>query len=261
MALTGLGYRAPLHDWILSKPSGVSCLEITAEHFFDDVSPLAVLRKQFPLYVHGLGLSLGTPGELDAETLRGFKRVVEAAQPEWVSDHIAFTRAGGVDLGHLNPVPISRASLEVIAGHALELADATGRPVLLENIAAPLRLDGDLSEADFLNGLCETANCGLLLDVTNLYINSRVHSYDPLQWLRALDSARIVQVHIVGYEQRDGALIDSHSAAIQPEILALLREVLAYAPVKSVLLERDEQIHVSAMTFEMQKLEGVCASV
>ena len=104
--MTGIGYRPELASWIDSKPRGVDCLEITAEHFFkNDEKLLAQLANDFHLFVHGLGLSLGTPGPLDARRLVQFARVVKIANPDWISEHVAFTRTAEVDLGHLNPVP------------------------------------------------------------------------------------------------------------------------------------------------------------
>ena len=101
----GVGYRRELVPWIQRHSENVSCLEITAEHFFEsDLEVLKRLSQQYDLFVHGLGLSLGTSGPLDVATLRAFARVAQAADARWVSEHIAFTRTQEVDLGHLNPV-------------------------------------------------------------------------------------------------------------------------------------------------------------
>ncbi|HEX4349427.1 MAG TPA: DUF692 family protein, partial [Verrucomicrobiae bacterium] len=130
----GVGYRRELSGWIESRPRGVDCLEITAEHFFHDgEGHLAALAKQYPLFVHGLALSLGTPGPLDKKHLGKFARVVSIANPDWISDHVAFTRTAEADLGHLNPVPPTREMLDLIAVHAREISDCCGKPMLLEN--------------------------------------------------------------------------------------------------------------------------------
>lgn len=102
--LIGVGYRAGLKAWIDANPPEIQCLELTAEHFFDGPAEdqLVSLRARYPLFVHGLGLSLGTPGPPDRDTLNQFCRVVEVADPEWISEHVAFTRSHDVDLGHLN---------------------------------------------------------------------------------------------------------------------------------------------------------------
>jgi uncharacterized protein (UPF0276 family) len=166
---TGVGYRRELRAWIETRPRGVDCLEITAEHFFHHgEDQLSALAEKFPLFVHGLGLSLGTPGRLDKKILEQFSRVVRIARPEWISDHIAFTRTVEADLGHLNPVPPTCEMLQTISDHAREVAEYCGKPMLLENITSHVKLTGDLAETDFLNELCRRAGCKLLLDVTNL---------------------------------------------------------------------------------------------
>ncbi|HEY5704113.1 MAG TPA: DUF692 domain-containing protein [Terrimicrobiaceae bacterium] len=252
--MIGVGYRRELHEWIATRP--IDCLEITAEHFYGRNEPvLRDLSHQFRLFVHGLGLSLGTSGELDPQRLRRYARVVEIAQPEWISEHIAFTRTAEVDLGHLNPVQPTRAMVRTIADHAREIAERCGRPIILENITSHLRIEGELSETDFINSICETADCGVLLDVTNLFINSRNHRFDPLGWLNRIHPARIVQLHIVGYAFESGRYTDGHAQPIQDELLALARAVTEYAPVRGVILERDTDFPgAAAMDEEFAKL-------
>jgi len=259
MMKTGAGYRRELADWIETRPAGLDCLEITAEHFFDDrTEHLTKLAGQYPLFVHGLGLSLGTPGPLDRRHIENFARVVDLAKPAWISDHIAFTRTSEVDLGHLNPVPPTHDMLQVIADHVREVMDRCGRPMLLENITSHVQLTGDLRETDFLNGLCERAGCGLLLDVTNLFINSRNHGFDALKWLHEIEPGHIRQMHIVGYTRSGDRYIDSHSAPIQDELMELARAVVDHAPVQAVILERDEDFpDVAGLEAEITKLKRI----
>ena len=258
--MIGVGYRREMSAWIQSRPRGLDCLEITAEHFAgtDAETHLAGLGKNFQLYVHALGLSLGTPGPLDAARLDAFARVVKAANPEWISEHVAFTRTNEVDLGHLNPVPPTRESLAVLADHARQVAEHCRKPMLLENITSHVLLAGEMSETEFLNKLCERADCGLLLDVTNLFINSRNHRFDPVAWLHEIEPRRIRQLHIVGYSQENGRYTDAHARPIQEELIELAAEVVRYAPVKSVVLERDEDIpSVAELETEILKLERI----
>ncbi|MDB6016650.1 MAG: hypothetical protein JWR19_1139 [Pedosphaera sp.] len=258
--MIGVGHRKPLAAWIDSGPPGLECLEITAEHFFErGEEQLASRSRNYHLFVHGLGLSLGTPGPLDQERLRQFARVSELANPDWVSEHVAFTRTAEVDLGHLNPVPPTRESVKIIADHACEVSERCRKPIILENITSHVRLAGELSETDFLNELCSAANCGLLLDVTNLFINSRNHAFEPLRWLRELEPRRITQLHLVGYTFENGRYADAHAQDVQEELIELAQAVVAYAPVQSVILERDEKFPEPAvMAAELAKLKRVC---
>jgi hypothetical protein len=255
----GVGYRRDLAGWIESKPRGVDCLEITAEHFFHEgEAHLAALAKQYPLFVHGLALSLGTPGPLDKKHLEKFARVVHIANPEWISDHVAFTRTAEANLGHLNPVLPTRQMLDLVAGHTREISDRCGKPMLLENITSHVRLTGDMSETDFFNELCERANCGLLLDVTNLFINSRNHGFDALQWLHQIEPRHIKQLHIVGYSRNGNRYTDSHGAPIQEELIELARDVVRHAAVEAIILERDEDFpEVAGLEIEIAKLDHI----
>ena len=256
----GLGYRRPLHHWITTSGSP-ECVEITAEHFFDSgADTLEQIRRSVPVYLHGLGISLGTPGPLDKETLARFKAVSDACDPEWVSEHVSFTRAGEIDLGHLNPVPRTAGSLDVLVDHAIEFGEACGKPVILENITSHLEATGDITETSFLNELCERADCGLLLDVTNLFINARNHGFDAQAWLREIEPRRIVQLHIVGYGFDGERYHDHHSAIIQDELIDLLGAVLDHAAVQAIILERDERLdQVGEIESEIRRLKSVAS--
>ena len=256
--MIGVGYRRELHDWIAART--VECLEITAEHFYArNETLLAELSRDYRLFVHGLGLSFGTPGALDTERLKCFARVVEIARPDWISEHIAFTRTAEVDLGHLNPVQPTRAVARTIAAHARQVAERCGRSIILENITSHLRIEGELSETDFLNVVCEQADCGLLLDVTNLLINSRNHGFDPLEWLKEIPPARIKQLHIVGYTVESGRYSDGHSQPIQDDLIEFARAVFEYTHVGAVILERDANFPgAAAMDDELAKVARIC---
>lgn len=257
MRRIGVGYRKPLANWIESCPPEIGCLEITAEHFFDDQEQLLSLRNRYPILVHALGLSLGTPGKLDREYLARFVHVCEQADPLWVSEHIAFTRTEQVDLGHLNPVPYTMNTLGYFVDHALEVSEACNRPLLLENITSHLQVPGELTETDFMNRLCEQAGCYLLLDVTNLFVNSRNHKYDALQWLRELEPGFVRQLHIVGYSHQGDVWFDTHAEDIQQELYQLTRQVIDFTGVDSIIIERDNNFPpVEQLRQELRELEA-----
>jgi uncharacterized protein (UPF0276 family) len=242
MKAVGIGYRRGMASWLEQKPAEVECLEITAEHFYDrDLEFLRNLRWDYPLFVHGLGLSLGTPGPLDEENLAKFKAVVDAADPVWISEHVAFTRTPEVDLGHLNPVCPDQNTLAVFVDHARELAQRCAKPLILENITSHLQMQGSMSEAEFLNEICAQADCGLLLDVTNLFINSKNHGFQAKQWLTEINPTLITQLHIVGYGTEDGRWKDNHTEPIQDEIFELLDELVQRANVQAIIIERDDE--------------------
>lgn len=252
----GIGYRAPIAGWIESQPPEIECLEITAEHFYKrGVLKLQALAKHFPIMVHGLGLSLGTPGPLDPDQLDWFSYVVETADPLWVSEHVSFRRTSEFDLGHFSPVCPNQENLDLLVDHVCALRDHINKPVILENITTQIQVKGTLAETEFLNRICEQASCGILLDVTNLFVNSRNHNFDPIAWMRDLDPQYITQLHVVGYTYHDGRWHDQHFKAIQQDLWELINRAIAYAPLKAITLERDDNFPpVNELASELRNL-------
>lgn len=243
----GLGFRAPFRGELFLARDRVDFLEITADHYLDappeKARELDLLADHFPLIPHGLNLSLGGAEGLDAEYLGKLAALVWRLNPPWWSEHVAFTRAGGVDIGHLAPLPFSREALAVLGSNIAEAARQIPTPLIVENITYPFALPGaEMGEADFLAELVARAGCGLLLDVTNLHTNAVNHGFDPLEVLDRLPMDRVVQLHFAGGEWHGGRLVDSHARPAPPEVWALLEEVVARAPVKGIILERDADL-------------------
>jgi len=243
----GLGFREPFRADLFLARDRVDFLEITADHYLD-ASPekereLALLADHFTLIPHGLSLSLGGAEGLDPGYLGKFAGLIRRLDPPWWSEHVAFTRAGGVDIGHLAPVPFSREALDVLESNIADARKQIDVPLIVENITYVVALPGaEMGEGEFLAELTERAGCGLLLDVTNLHTNAVNHGFDPLDLLDRLPLDRVVQLHFAGGEWHDGRLVDSHARPAPPEVWSLLDEVVARSPVKGIILERDENL-------------------
>ena len=223
----------------------IDFLEITADHYIDatarKLEELKLLKKHFSLIPHGLSLSLGSAEGIDEVYLEKFAGLVENIEPEWFSDHICFTKSGGVDIGHLSPVPFNKESLKVLVRNISHVRNRIKTPLIMENITYMFRYPtAEMDEAEFLQTLFDETDCGLLLDVTNLYINSVNHGYNWRKFLDKLPLERIVQLHFVGGHKHKNYLIDSHSQKTQDEIWDVYREVCSRADVKGAILERDE---------------------
>ena len=217
----------------------IRCVEVVAEHFFsrDPQPPREV--GSVPLLVHCLDFSLGTPGDLNRPYLEKVQEVLRRLNGAVLSDHLAFTRAGEIELGHLNPVPPTRANVRMIAAKIRQLQEECGVPFLLENITTHLSLPGELRAAEFYQQVVDEADCGMLLDVTNVMVNCRNRNLDPLQFIESLDLQRVVQLHLVGYSEHAGTLFDSHVEDISEDLFGLTRDVIDRAPVEAVIIERD----------------------
>lgn len=263
----GIGYRPSFQSTLFEHRKEIDFLEIIADHYFEPSSSqraeLELLKNNFPLIPHGLALSLGSAEGIDKSYLRSFASVVERVQPAWCSDHIAFTRAGGVDIGHLTAIPKTRASLLALKKNIQRVRDVVDVPLILENITESLRYPGDeFSDAEFLGEICEQNDIGLLLDVTNLYINSINYGYCALSVVERLPTERIVQLHFSGGHIEDGIWVDSHSDETPSEIWGLLREVLLRVPVCGVVLERDENIPpLKSLLPELNRVRNILTSL
>lgn len=251
----GLGFRPNFRGELFLNQDKVDFLEITADHYIDSnaekVQELALLKQHFPLIPHGLSLSLGSAEGLDEIYLEKFAALVEDIQPEWCSDHICFTKSGGVDIGHLSPVPFTYEAVNALVGNIKRVKSRIKTPLILENITYTFRYpNAEMTETEFLRRILEESDCGLLLDVTNLYINSVNHKFDWREFLDELPMERVVQLHFVGGQQHGELFIDSHSQQTQDEIWEVFREVCARTEVKGAILERDENFPPFEMLVE-----------
>ncbi|GDY23214.1 hypothetical protein LBMAG56_45610 [Verrucomicrobiota bacterium] len=243
----GLGFREPFRSDLFLHPEAADFLEITADHYFDPTpekaAELDLLAEHFTLIPHGLNLSLGSADGLDDAYLENFARLIERLDPPWWSEHIAFTRAGGVEIGHLTPLPFTREAVEAFAANVAHVRRRIATPLIIENITFSVHLPGaEMTEAGFVSAVLAATGCGLLLDVTNLHTNCVNHRTDPHAALDQLPLDRVVQLHFTGGHVHRGELIDSHSQPTPPAIWDLLEHVLHRAPVRGVILERDENL-------------------
>ncbi|HEX7180844.1 MAG TPA: DUF692 domain-containing protein [Thermoanaerobaculia bacterium] len=208
------------------------------------IRDLVLLRDAVPVLLHGIGLSLGSAEGLDPARVRHVAQVAEAVEPPWFSEHIAFTRAGGVEIGHLTPLPFTREAVATVAANVAELRRALpGLPLLLENIAYPFTLPGaEMSEADFVRAVIEETDAGLLLDLENVHANARNHGYDPVEYLESLPLERVVEVHLAGGVEHDGAYVDSHTRPVPEASWTLLQWLTPRAAVRAVIIERDDDL-------------------
>lgn len=243
----GLGFREPFRAELFLNQDKVDFLEITADHYLDTtpdkLRELEVLQNHFTLIPHGLNLSLGSAEGIDEVYLEKFARLVERVNPPYLSEHICFTKAGGVQIGHLAPLPFTNEAIDVLSRNIEKVKKRIPFPLILENITYMMKFPfAEMSEAEFIKRVVEENDCGVLLDVTNLYINSVNHKYDWREYLNELPLERVVQLHFVGGHKHKELLVDSHSHSTPNEIWNVMEEVLRRAPVKCAILERDENI-------------------
>ncbi|SIS68125.1 hypothetical protein SAMN05421759_102322 [Roseivivax lentus] len=251
-AAPGVGFKAS-HFAALTADSGpVRWVEIHAENYMGaggrPMAQLSALGERFPISVHGVGLSIGGEGPLDADHLARLKRLIDRVQPASFSEHLAWSSH---DTGYLNdllPLPYTEATLDRVAAHIDEVQDRLGRQMLLENPSSYLAFEAStLSEPDFLRALTRRTGCGLLLDVNNVFVSATNLGFAPLDYIDAFPLDAVGEIHLGGHDEDTddhGAplLIDSHCRAVADPVWTLLDAVLMRTGPKPVLIEWDTDV-------------------
>lgn len=239
----GIGWR-PEIDLTIERLPELDFVEVLAENVRPDRLPesLRALRdRAVPVVAHAVSLSLGGADRPDATRVGHLAAVAQALDAPLVSEHVAFTRADGLDSGHLLPVPRTRDALDVLVANVREAQDQLPVPLAMENIAALLHWPGaELSEGQFLAELADRTGCWLLVDVANLHANSRNVGTGIDAFLDALPLERLAYVHVAGGVERDGVYHDTHAHAVPPQVLDVLADLCRRVRPPGVLLERDD---------------------
>lgn len=240
----GIGFREQFRSDVFLHQSEIDFLEITSDHYLDaneqKLEELKMLKEHFPLIPHSLELSLGSAEGVDEVYLEKLAELVEFINPEWFSDHLCFTKSGGVNIGHLAPVPYTNEAIKIFVRNIAKVKNRIKTPLVLENITYLMQFpSSEMSETKFISCILDETDCGLLLDVTNLYINSQNFGFDWREYLDELPLNRVVQLHFVGSHKHGKHLIDAHAHKTEEEIWQVFREVCAKCDVKGAILERD----------------------
>jgi len=243
----GIGYRKELAEQILSAGDQLDVLEVTVDHYiYGSAAGRELIReacRRFPVVVHGVGLSIGTAAPVDPWYLDQVWEFVELSKAPWYSEHLAYTKVPGRDLGQLVPVPRTRAMVEVLLENIATVRQHVPVPLLLENIAYYFDYaDADFGEVAFLTEILTRSDCSLLLDLENLRINSTNHGFDASGFLEALPEGLVRGIHVAGGGTFEGIQIDSHDRETSDDTLALLPATLARQSLDTIIVERDQNL-------------------
>ncbi|MFL5910219.1 MAG: DUF692 domain-containing protein [Gaiellaceae bacterium] len=240
----GIGWREPIAGFIAAQEE-LGFVEVVAESLPANGSLPAAIEQLLDRGVvavpHGLRLSLGGAERPDPARVAHLGHASAALGSPLVSEHIAFVRAGGRSAGHLMPVPRTRAALDVVVENVRIAINALPVPLALEHVAALVEWpESEMTEADFVSEVIERTGADLVLDVANLYANSRNHGFDPLEFLDRIPLERVAYVHVGGGVEREGVYHDTHRHPVVTDVLGLLEELCARTLPPAILLERDD---------------------
>jgi uncharacterized protein (UPF0276 family) len=264
----GVGLRPPHYSHFLDeKPSSVAWVEVISENFLPwknqefgrSFQTLEKIRNNYPVVLHGVSMSIGSVDPLNDDYLKNLKNLADRIQPAWVSDHLCWTGVNGENLHDLMPVPYTQEALDHISRRIDQVQNKLGRRILIENPSSYLEFQqSEMSEWDFLAALVQKSDCGLLLDINNVYVSSVNHGYDPIHYLKSLPRERVGQIHLAGHSNMSGYLIDTHDAPVCQEVLDLYRWSAPHFGHISTMLERDGNIpEWEELEKEILTIEGI----
>ena len=244
----GIGLRSPHISEIAATRPAVAFLEVHAENYMAEtlaLDGLLELRRDYPVSLHGVALSLGSAEELDRCHLDRFKALIERVEPTLVSEHLAWCAIGGAYLNGLLPLPYTEESLDLFSRHVAEAQDGLGRQVLIENPSSYLRYrHSPIPEAEFLTEVVRRTGCGILCDVNNIYVSARNFGFDPIAYLDALPAGVIGEIHLAGHHAAADVdlLIDDHGSPVAQPVWDLYTRALRRFGPMATLVEWDTNI-------------------
>jgi hypothetical protein len=266
----GVGLRPKHHPEVLARARRgeleVDWFEAISENYLvrggRPPRVLGEVRAARPLVLHGVSMNLGSTDPLDEAYLRELAALAARFQPAWISDHLCWTGVGGSNLHDLLPVPLTEESVRFVAARIARVQDRLGRRIAVENVSSYAAFRADtMPEAEFLAAVCEAADCGLLLDLNNVFVNAHNHGFDAGAYLDAVPAERVFQLHLAGHSRSGELLIDTHDHPVCEEVWALYaRAVRRLGPV-STLIEWDDQIpEWGRLVQEVERARAVMAA-
>jgi len=246
----GLGLRVPHYRHILEQKPTVDWFEIISENFMvDGGRPLEVLDRileQYRVVQHGVAMYFGSADKLDREHMRRLKALVKRTNTPWLSDHLCWGSVDGRFTHDLLPMPYTFASAKHTAEKIRAARDYLEVPICVENVSSYAEYHvSEMTEWEFLNEVVERADCGILLDVNNIYVSSQNHNFDPLTYLEAIPHQRVGQIHIAGHSKFERFILDTHDHPVLDPVWKLYERAIQRCGHTATLLEWDDRIPAS----------------
>lgn len=243
----GVGLRSLHFKDVIESSHSIPWFEILSDNYLVEGGPLLFhldkIAAQTPLVMHGVGLSLGSTDPINTDYLEKLRRLMQRISPVYVSDHLCWISVNGHYLHELLPLPYTEDVIRHVSERIKGVQDSLGRQILIENVSSYLSYQqSDMPEWDFLNSVAARADCGILLDINNIYVSARNHHFAPESYLLAIDTQRVKQFHLAGFDDRGHYLLDSHGGQVASSVWTLYRQALQHFGPVPTLLEWDNAI-------------------
>lgn len=249
-SLCGIGLRHAHTDEVLAKKPEVGWFEVHSENYMKDQGPqkeqLLAIRRDYPISLHGVCLSLGSADGLDQNHLLSLKFLIDQISPCFVSDHLSWGRLNKVYLPDLLPIPYTEEALSIFCDNLDQTQDILGRRLLIENPSSYILFpESTINESAFLKEITRRTGCQVLLDVNNIYVSCHNHGWDPYQYISEFDSTDVGEIHLARHSRStevEGLLIDTHSTYVCLEVWELYHHTIHVLGPKPTLIEWDTDL-------------------
>lgn len=243
----GVGLRRIHHNYIIETNPLVNWFEILTENYLNRGGPtrreLLQIAERYPMVSHGVAMSIGGTDALDWDHLRAVKELNDDTGVLWTSEHLCFSQVNHTNLSGLIPLPFTEDTVKHVAKRVRQVTESLELPLLLENVTYYMVVsDREMSELEFVNAVLEEADCGLLLDVNNVYINASNHGYDAADFIKSIPPERIGQIHLGGHDDQGTPIKDTHDRPVRPEVWQLFEIALDHAGPVSTNIEWDKDL-------------------
>jgi uncharacterized protein (UPF0276 family) len=251
----GIGLRTPHYEDIFREKPPIDWFEIISENFMVDggkaLEHLDKILEHYPVVQHGVSLAIGSPDPLDFDYLKKLKTLTRKTKTPWVSDHLCWGRLPGAHYHDLLPLPYTKEVIKYVVERACIVQDYLELPFALENLSSYVSYRNDeMTEWEFYSSVVEQADIYMMLDINNIYVSSRNHGFNPMDYVNNIPLNRVLQIHLAGHKDHGAYVLDTHDDFVRDEVWALYAEVYPLTGGVSTLLEWDDNFISFQQTWE-----------
>lgn len=256
----GVGLRTVHYDYILTESPKVDWFEIISENFLDTkgrgLYVLEQIAEKYTVVTHGVSMSIGSADPLNMEYLRKLKLLADSLDTPWITDHLCWTGVNAHNIHDLLPISFNEETLTHIVKRIRTVQDILERPIAFENVSSYIEFSNStMTEWEFIANMANEADCGILLDVNNIYVSAFNHSFNPIEFINAIPPDKICQYHLAGHTHKGTHILDTHNDHVIDEVWELYRHAISRSGGRATLLEWDDDIP----TFEIVHKEALKA--
>ncbi len=243
----GVGLRREHYSHVLETRPKVDWFEVISENFMvaggRALEVLEGVRANYPIAMHGVSMSIGSTDPLNRTYLRQLRELARRFEPGWISDHLCWTGVGGHNLHDLLPLPYTEEAIRHVVARIREVQHILERPILIENVSSYMAFaDSAMTEWEFISTIADEADCGILLDINNIFVSAFNHRFDANDYIDAVPAERVVQYHLAGHSDHGAYLLDTHDHPVRDEVWTLYQRAARRFGAVSALVEWDDNI-------------------